>query len=109
MPLSVAFGTAGPIKAPREGEDAIYVRSVGEPDAAPPSGDSSTTQELQDILEGEAEETAPWHRGLGEEIPWAHLENEDEKSWKFGVWSPGRMICRLTVETISLGVCHHLF
>lgn len=50
MPLSVAFGTAGPINAPREGEDAMYVRSVGEPGAAPPSGDSSTAQELQDVF-----------------------------------------------------------
>ena len=32
------------------------------------------------IFEGEVEETVPWHRGFGEELPWAHLENEDEKS-----------------------------
>ena len=29
----------------------------------------------------EIEETVPWHSGVGKELPWAHLENEDEKSY----------------------------
>lgn len=32
------------------------------------------------IFEGVVEETVPWHRGFGEELPWAHLENEGENS-----------------------------
>lgn len=32
------------------------------------------------VLEGEVEEPVPRHREFGQELPWAHLENEDEKS-----------------------------
>lgn len=70
---------------------------------------SSTAQETAgDISEREVS-TTPWYRQFGEELPWAHLENEDEKNvcyWKFWVctvrWIPGRrLICRRTAETIS--------
>lgn len=102
------------MNAPCE-EDVICARSVGKHSAAPPSGTPPLLRNCRSVFEDEVEEIVPYHRDLGEELPWAHLENEDEKSrillkvWGLCSWIPGTIVCRLTAETISLGVCHCFF